>query len=1364
MLFYIEGSKRNSKIIPISKTTTQTTTATPVPEGDDASSTKRTTIKIAKKKRKNSANELHRLAAASTGVTPITSSNRSHSESYLNRDNLLISLNAAGASSNANEPRNYFIQQHEDDEDDEDDDDDDTDLDDDEYNSHDDDNDAEADESNELFPHNFTTYATSENLNNDVNQQLETSDYYPPIDIAVQLPQDDAKSTLTQHVNVPRANDENDHGQKSLTGDEEIFKLYKIILEQTDPVIWDNNLDLDQDNISTSSSAESSSDHHHHPSSDEIKVTITSQIPFNRFLGNSNSSRVSPNANGKQLTVTKSDHWSNLNVDKPASIEVELISDDMSQPNNRKIISKVNSIDEDDMDERPKQTSAPAQPKALMSSSSSLDRFRTLERQTPSPVDELENQMKFYERVKNTFYLELEKTNLNLDGSNNNNNSNSAGSSSTINQNNKLNLSPNSSQLVSPIKRRSTSFEQKFFNNSATHSPPMSLLSPSNNSDQHDSSDVSNHQQVSFIPFKNDLIELHNYTGECVGGEPVVKSTSSSRSSSISLPTSSKKSLDDDFVDHASKSKKSNSFSIDDSTSTAVVPTVGSVALKAPNESIDLSLVPTIVVQEHKQQPAAMINTDNEELTRVTSMFDSYPSEMSTGTDSSSLNFIVTNLATDLINSKNAITTVDPTHNNNIHQQSIMLNSNHDDATNHNGSSSNNLIIIDTHNSRELINDDEQNIYHEIKQGDDENTTLNYECTTMTTTQPESSGVDESEHANIHVDLNEPEKSIIDSHFYERQQSKQEVDIEKPSTLILNDDSTTTTATKSLIKLSSSKNFIQQDEEDTEHEHRKETPTRRSLLLKKFSETFKLPENKHKSNSSQSSCESNGEHSKTTLTTMPKTHQHRERNKRKSRINSLLTSLSPLKKKSNKTQSETSSNNDPTTTSWLISSKIQPPVTGDDIAPINNYNPMINTDYYADYVEEDQDEDEFFLAISSSGLQTGSCPEFYWYPYTHQCASNTTSTHEFTTNLGLTSSGLTSYRKHRSKSENDLYVPNTIKSYENITHTNYVQMVNSMINGAISEVADPEYVEYVKRHIQGLFENFAPVLMKSKSNEEMAINSPSRDKIVDMINQSIPKSVSLDFKLLEESKLNRDEDVMDFSKFGLGIDDRMYDRNRYNDQGNDDDEDEDEDESTTANNFHTESELTERNRDDTGQLLNSSSCKDINGDDEQEDEDLNRSFLVNYTTGDEEKSDDEVNDDVTVDLTDEDVKLTLEGLIDQVCDLIDVQGEVEDPQPATEQPNLIDFETGELKSSTRINFDDDDSAATDFESATNALNDNEQSNRDMNDDPIKVVSSSLIDNEPSDLSNFQIFYFIVQAKHLNYLIFIKIKCIFNLLT
>ena len=188
-----------------------------------------------------------------------------------------------------------------------------------------------------------------------------------------------------------------------------------------------------------------------------------------------------------------------------------------------------------------------------------------------------------------------------------------------------------------------------------------------------------------------------------------------------------------------------------------------------------------------------------------------------------------------------------------------------------------------------------------------------------------------------------------------------------------------------------------------------------------------------------------------------------------------------------------------------------------------------------------EEDDEFFLAISSSRkLQTGSCPEFYWYPVIPVSAalmSNSLIDSNYQRQKSCTEMG-DSLIKRRAKSVNDLSY-STIKSYENITHNNYVQMVNSMINGAISDVADPEYVEYVRRHIQGLFDNYTPVLIKSKSNEEMTINSPSRDKIVEIINQSIPKSYSFDLKLLEETKINNADnyDAMNFAKFGLGIED-----------------------------------------------------------------------------------------------------------------------------------------------------------------------------------------------------------------------------------
>ena len=193
------------------------------------------------------------------------------------------------------------------------------------------------------------------------------------------------------------------------------------------------------------------------------------------------------------------------------------------------------------------------------------------------------------------------------------------------------------------------------------------------------------------------------------------------------------------------------------------------------------------------------------------------------------------------------------------------------------------------------------------------------------------------------------------------------------------------------------------------------------------------------------------------------------------------------------------------------------------------------------------EDDEFFLAISSTKLETGSCPEFYWYPIIPYNVI-TNSGYDFESRLRRNSSNTKfldiyekkSIKRRRVKSFNDLTTMNCVpfKSYDNITHNNYVQMVNSMINGAISDAADPEYVEYVKRHIQGLFENFTPVLMKSKSNEEIAMNSPSRNKIVEIAQSAIPKSISFDFKLIEENKLEQmKDDPMDFAKFGFGIED-----------------------------------------------------------------------------------------------------------------------------------------------------------------------------------------------------------------------------------
>jgi hypothetical protein len=188
---------------------------------------------------------------------------------------------------------------------------------------------------------------------------------------------------------------------------------------------------------------------------------------------------------------------------------------------------------------------------------------------------------------------------------------------------------------------------------------------------------------------------------------------------------------------------------------------------------------------------------------------------------------------------------------------------------------------------------------------------------------------------------------------------------------------------------------------------------------------------------------------------------------------------------------------------------------------------IYNVKLQASPVVVDDDEDEFFLAISSSNhLQTGSCPEFFWYP-------STENNNEFPTNLHLTS------RHCRSKSLNNLTPTNVapFKSYENITHTNYVEKVKTMINEGVDASNDPEYIDYVQRHIQGLFYNFTPVLTKSKSNEEINNNSDMMTNTKDKDKEDqLMKSLSFDLKLIENGKqIMNDYDPMDHAKFGLGI-------------------------------------------------------------------------------------------------------------------------------------------------------------------------------------------------------------------------------------
>jgi len=116
--------------------------------------------------------------------------------------------------------------------------------------------------------------------------------------------------------------------------------------------------------------------------------------------------------------------------------------------------------------------------------------------------------------------------------------------------------------------------------------------------------------------------------------------------------------------------------------------------------------------------------------------------------------------------------------------------------------------------------------------------------------------------------------------------------------------------------------------------------------------------------------------------------------KKRSKVGSLLTSLSPLKKKRQlqqhyQTERDDDVNETAHTSSWLVSSKQN--LTEAQTTSVVNNNPTKSQQYFFSQLkpfnsgvenegDEEEDDDEFFLAISSTGLRTGSCPEFFWYP------------------------------------------------------------------------------------------------------------------------------------------------------------------------------------------------------------------------------------------------------------------------------------------------------------------------------------------------------------------------------------------------
>lgn len=118
-----------------------------------------------------------------------------------------------------------------------------------------------------------------------------------------------------ESVDLDEASKPSSAVSSDLQNADNVYKLFKIILEQTDPVVWDNQEDkgAQQREVGSSQSDLENS----------VKLTITSQIPFNSLntsveaaaSGAKRASRVSSVAQlGANLSVFQSDFWSNIEM------------------------------------------------------------------------------------------------------------------------------------------------------------------------------------------------------------------------------------------------------------------------------------------------------------------------------------------------------------------------------------------------------------------------------------------------------------------------------------------------------------------------------------------------------------------------------------------------------------------------------------------------------------------------------------------------------------------------------------------------------------------------------------------------------------------------------------------------------------------------------------------------------------------------------------------------------------------------------------------------------------------------------------------------------------------------------------------
>ena len=233
-------------------------------------------------------------------------------------------------------------------------------------------------------------------------------------------------------------------------------------------------------------------------------------------------------------------------------------------------------------------------------------------------LNDLDNQMKFYERVKNSFFLELDKTKPLKTAKSQENMATTPTTSGSLDETKSSTTSSNQLSPSTPSaaylsqKRRSTSFEQKYFA-FLTVAPPQPNEDTNNEeaasavANEGGSADDEDPQRRRSIA--QQLLDLHDYSGEVVGGIPLAKpslSRSSSRSSSVSSmhTTGSRKSISMDMEttanvpEHVKLSAKPQ-MSLDLMPYNAGDSPFSASINSTPNTVVNC-LVPTIVVHHHE--------------------------------------------------------------------------------------------------------------------------------------------------------------------------------------------------------------------------------------------------------------------------------------------------------------------------------------------------------------------------------------------------------------------------------------------------------------------------------------------------------------------------------------------------------------------------------------------------------------------------------------------------------------------------------------------------------------------------------------------------------------------------------------------